>query len=439
MVNMPPTSYDVIIVGGRPAGASLAIRLGQLGLRVLLLERAVFPCPHPASSPIIYASAMFLLDEIGADESDYAHGAPRITRWVNELYDQFRIFVPFPEAFGRAYGYAIDRANFDDVLWRMAAAQPTVTVRQPFAVTALVWRDGVVVGLVGQAPGGAPETFSAGCVIGADGRFSMVAQQVKAESHDTHIETPTTVYYAAWQGAEPFDGQGGVVHFCKSASGYHFLVLDVANGLVNVVVEGQSKLFSPGAGQVEAFYMGLVRRHPLIWRRLEKAERVGPVRGMRNVGNLYRTAGGPGWALVGDALHQKDPIDGQGIYDALFSAKALSRELAAWKQEGKPWAQAVADYETAVREETFAMYRATIDQVKLMVYSTIPVDADKFFYRWFGADEEVNRRYALLSVRGIPATNWLPTSVLLKAAGRGAIDNLRYWLKRQPHPALIRD
>ena len=31
---------DVIIVGGRPAGASLAIRLGSAGLRVRLLERA---------------------------------------------------------------------------------------------------------------------------------------------------------------------------------------------------------------------------------------------------------------------------------------------------------------------------------------------------------------------------------------------------------------
>ena len=35
--------YDVIIVGGRPAGASLAARLGAAGLRVLILDRATFP------------------------------------------------------------------------------------------------------------------------------------------------------------------------------------------------------------------------------------------------------------------------------------------------------------------------------------------------------------------------------------------------------------
>ena len=45
--------YDVIIVGGRPAGSSLAARLGQQGLRTLLVERASCPSLPAASSPII--------------------------------------------------------------------------------------------------------------------------------------------------------------------------------------------------------------------------------------------------------------------------------------------------------------------------------------------------------------------------------------------------
>ncbi|MEL6149749.1 MAG: FAD-dependent monooxygenase, partial [Chloroflexota bacterium] len=46
------TDYDVIIVGGRVAGSTLAAYLGKAGIRVLLLERATFPEPHPASSPM---------------------------------------------------------------------------------------------------------------------------------------------------------------------------------------------------------------------------------------------------------------------------------------------------------------------------------------------------------------------------------------------------
>lgn len=427
------THYDIIIVGGRPAGATLAVRLGHEGLRVLLLERVVFPCPHPASSPIIYASAMALLDEIGAVEANYAQNTPRITRWVNEVYDRFRVNVPVPEAFGRNYGYAIDRAHFDNTLWQMAAALPTVTTRQPFAVTDLLWRDNAVIGVTGHALDGPMETFTADYVIGADGRYSTVAQKVAAEPHNVHTENPTTVYYASWENAQPFDKDGAIVHFCKPTHGYFFFLMDTANGLVNVAMEGRSALFSPQPGQVDTFYINMLRRHPLIWRRLVNAKRIGQVHGMRNIGNLYRTAGGAGWALAGDALHQKDPLDGQGIYDALFTAKALSKEIIAAKINGKSWVQALADYDTAVRNETYLMYKETLEQVKQTIYSNIP----PFLYGLFGMDDEINRRYALLTVRALPPKNWLPATTLLRAVARGAIENMGYFLKNKPHPNEI--
>lgn len=432
-MNTTPSHYDVIIVGGRPAGATLAIRLGQQGLRVLLLERAVFPCPHPASSPIIYASALALLDEIGAVEADYAQNTPRITGWINEFYDQFRSYVPIPEAFGRNYGYAIDRAHFDHVLWDMAASLPSVTARQPFAVTELIWNGDTVHGVTGQVPDGPDETFTGDCVIGADGRFSTIAHKVSAQSLDVHNETPTTVYYATWKNALPWKNDGAVLHFSKPKNGYFFFLFDTTDEMITVAMEGKSSLFSPGPGQVETFYMEMVRSHPLIWRRLEHAERVTSVRGMRNIGNMYRTAGGPGWALVGDALHQKDSIDGQGIYDALFTAKVLSREIMAWKTSDKTWAQAIADYEAAARAETYPMYQETMKQVKQMLYSDTPA----FLYRLIGTDDELNRRYALLTVRAISPKNWLPNDMMLRALIKGLRENLQYWLTKKTHPGVI--
>ena len=80
--------YDVIIVGGRPAGASLAARLGAAGLRVLILDRATFPSLPAVSAPFLLPHALELLDEIGADEAAYAEATPRLrafglrmTRW----------------------------------------------------------------------------------------------------------------------------------------------------------------------------------------------------------------------------------------------------------------------------------------------------------------------------------------------------------------------
>lgn len=51
---MVKIQYDVIIIGGRHAGASLAIRLAQGGLHVLVVDRAIFPSrPAVPSMPLI--------------------------------------------------------------------------------------------------------------------------------------------------------------------------------------------------------------------------------------------------------------------------------------------------------------------------------------------------------------------------------------------------
>ena len=434
---MPDTAhYQVIIVGGRPAGATLAARLGQAGLRVLLLERATLPSLPAVSSPAIYSSTMRLLDEIGADEADYARDTPRLRRWVYEFRDDFRVVNQVPDLFGRDYGYAIDRARFDDALWRLAARSPTVTARQGFGVTDLLWDGERVVGVVGKGRGGDEERFSADLVVGADGRFSLVAGKVKAPSHHARTERPTSLYYAYWRGVEAYDATGPCVHIFGPGYGIGFLLMDSADDTCAVVTEGQSAILDPDRlGGAEAMYLGLLQQYPKLWRRLKHAERVTTVRGIKKVGNLYHQAGGPGWALVGDAYHQVDPIDGQGVFDAVFTARALARAILAYSQGEQTWPQALAAYDAEVRAETFPMYRETLARVQRELYTRHPEWAFKTWVRWLTQDPAYKRRLALLITRGIPAQGWLPASVFLGALARGAWGDLKR-LGRRDAPAL---
>ena len=305
------THYDTIIVGGRPAGATLAARLGQAGLRVLLLERATLPSAPATSCPAIYPATMHLLDEIGADEAAYARGTPRLHRMVAEIRDDFRVSIPMPTLFGRDYLYAIDRARFDAALWQVAARCPSVDARQGLAVTDLLRNGAQVTGVVGRQAGGAEQRFTADCVVGADGRFSLIARKVAARSYDQRADMPTTIYYAYWRNVVPYDDQGSLITSYGSGRGYGYLLMDSADGLTCVAIEGRSDALALGDKQGLACYMRLLQAHPRIRRRLAHAALVGEVRGMRDIGNMYRQAGGAGWALVGDALHQKDPLDGQ--------------------------------------------------------------------------------------------------------------------------------
>jgi flavin-dependent dehydrogenase len=432
--------YDVIIVGGRPAGASLAARLGQEGWRVLLLDRSAFPSAPAVSYPAIFSSAMALLDEIGVSEVDYAHATPRLHWWINEFREDFRVFNRVPELHGRDYAYAIDRSRFDDALWRNADRFPSVRARQGFTVTGLLWDGGRVAGVRGHARGEPEECFTADCVVGAGGRFDLVAREAGARVYAVRDDLPTSVYYAYWQGAEPYDVTGPVVHAYAPGYGYGFLLMDSAGGMLGAGVYGQSRLLDLQGSTIEAFYLKLLRAQPRVWRRLRSATLVSEVRGMRNIGNLYRQAGGPGWALAGDALHQIDPMSAQGIYDALWSAKALSRAIGDWKRGRIDWPAAVTRYEAAVQAETRACYDETLARIKREIFTRRSAWAWKSYIRWLNADPEYKRRLALMMARGMDAADWLPAPVIAGALAGGALGDVRRWLRRQPRmdtlPAL---
>lgn len=432
------SEYDVIIVGGRVAGSTLAARLGQQGLRVLILERDRFPRPHPASSPMINSRAMFLLDEIGADEKVYAAGTPQSRRYVYEIRDAFRVFNRVPEQHGRDYGLAVDRARFDEALWNLALQLPTVEGHQGCAVQELIWHDGRVAG-VRVRHQGQEQTYTADCVVGADGRFSLVARQVQAREFRRVSWLPTSVLYAYWENVAPYDQPGEpVIHFISPEHGLGILMIEAADGRTAVVVEGQSKKLKRDGLKSRELYLEILQSCPAAWRRLRHGHPATRVHGMRKVGNLYRQAGGPGWALTGDALHQKDSVDGQGIHDAIFISRQLASAIVSWKKEGQSWSQALLEFEKEVITEMQPMYVATILTVLEDFYLPLPQWVFDTVVRWLFEDEVYRRRLALLLARGLPnAARWRPLPVILKAIGRGFGRDIKRLIRRESRPSQV--
>lgn len=376
------TNYDVIIVGGRVAGSTLAAYLGKAGVSVLMLERAVFPEDHPASSPIIQPVTLAMLDEIGADEGAYARNTPKI-RQVMLSDGDFQAELPMPEIGGRAYAYAIDRARFDHALWENALSYDNADGYMGFSVTSLLWDSmgKTVIGVEGKH-NGEKKHITSTVVVGADGRFSLVARKVGAQEHDKHEDHPTSIYYAHWKGVEPYDADNStIVGYAAPTPTYGFLVMPSADGMAMIGMEGRADALAPPKGtSAEDFYMGKVQENPQMWARLQNAERVSPVRGMKKIGNMFRQPGGLGWALTGDAYHQKDPIDGQGIYDAVFTSRTLAQAMIAWREGEKTWDEALGWYDETVRAEAVPMYEATMFRVQQQMYPSVNVQIPRFVW-----------------------------------------------------------
>ena len=418
------TDYDVVIVGGRVAGASLAIRLARAGVRTLVLERATMPSLPATSCPIIYSPAMALLDELGISENAYAASTPPIRSWVIEAEGYWKAHPPVPMAYGRDYSYAVDRARLDGCLWEAASSLPFCHVKMQASVTQIeASADAVAV----HTHDGA--RYTARRVVGCDGRFSRVAQTFHAPEFHHADEEPTSIYYAYWEGVQPYDNGEAVAHMISHGGDYGLLVAESSDGRTLVTIEGRSDVLTPEKGQsLEAFYRAFLQRSDSMSNRLQGATLLPSVKGMKRVGNLYRQASGEVWALAGDAVHQKDPLDGQGIYDALFTSKALAEGIIAWHTQHLTWQQAMTRYQHALWTETAPMYRSTLARVNRELYTRRPSWFMHTLAHWLYTDPTYQQHWGRLFVRDIAPNQWWSLGVVMPSVMRGALKQSVSWL-----------
>jgi 2-polyprenyl-6-methoxyphenol hydroxylase-like FAD-dependent oxidoreductase len=406
---------EVVIVGGRPAGASLALRLGRRGKRVVILDKATFPSPPAVPScPILYAPAMRLLDELGIDEARYADEGAKIAGIGFELEGRFKTTIDIPLSSGRSHAMGLDRASFDALLWDELARFPTIE-RRSGCTFQRVLRDerGVVTGITASDAEG-PLAIHAPLSVGADGRFSAFARATGAEVREDLCHETSTVHFADWEGLRPFEpGREQLASLCTGARGATVLFFPAPRGRTMVATYLRADRASP-LGDVEAHYQGVLDRFSGVRRRLEGARRVSEVVGVKRVQNRLLEPRGPGWALVGDALHHKDPIDGQGIYDALLSAKLLDENL-----------ERLDRYAEQVIAAMRPMMLATVKRVKQELYDEPPALILRTLIRWLMTDPEYQRRFMLFLTREEPPETWPPASLVRGAALRGMARDLR--------------
>jgi 2-polyprenyl-6-methoxyphenol hydroxylase-like FAD-dependent oxidoreductase len=369
------------------------------------------------SSPVIYPSAMKVLDDMGIPEASYA-GAP-LKDLSFQMADYFHTVLPVPEMFGRTYVYGLDRRYFDEVLWRNVGRYASVEQRQGFAVVDLLRDDeGRVSGVIGRERGGTDQRITARCVVGADGRFSFVARKVGARVIEEEAECVSTVYFAEWENVAPFrEGLNGA-HIHTTAKGLDVLFFPMPGDRWSINTHHRADRVVVD-GDPMGYYMGVLDSLPDVARRIAGARRISPLVGVKRVGNGYRESSGPGWALAGDAVHYKDPVDGQGIYDALVGARALAGALDSWLAGKRSWTDAMADYKEGLYAETHAMFLETIGRLRRELYEEPPPFIARTLIRWMMTDPAYQKRFLQFLGRELPAKGWLSKRLVGGAILRG--------------------
>jgi menaquinone-9 beta-reductase len=305
-------SFDVIIVGARCAGAPLATMLARDGLRVCLLDRDRFPS-DTLSTHGIQPAGVQVLERIGVLDS-LLKLAPPILR-LRMVFDD--VSTPAADVVGitGAPGLSVRRITLDEILVN-AAANAGAAVRTRTAVTGLVMNGDRVAGVT-TASG----ELRAPLVVGADGARSAVAKMVGAEEY--HPTPNGRVFMWAYFEADPTAGEMWI----GKRGDHTYLGMPTDGGLTLIGVCPSIGRREEVRADRESVYEGGLRAWPELHAGVTDARRDGPVRTMANLRGFFRASAGPGWALVGDAGHFKDPTPGQGIADALRQSEQLATAI----------------------------------------------------------------------------------------------------------------
>ncbi|GGI85723.1 hypothetical protein GCM10007973_22840 [Polymorphobacter multimanifer] len=339
--------FDVIVVGGGPAGATMGWALARQGINVAVLERTRFP-REKVCGDFVEPAGLRLIRAMGCGAA--LDGQSRLPITANRVYFgphlAYHNTIPYYDGeHGQPrHSLIIPRAELDTMLLQNAA-DTGATVLMATEATAVRRSDGI--NQVDIRSGDASRTLSAPLVIGADGFESLIGRSAGLPRRDRrHIGIARRMYL---EGVEVDAGETTIWFDEDHIPGYGWMFPmpgGRANFGIGVLSESADRF---GLSVPKIFGESLARlrlRHP----------------GCRNaraaskpLGGVVKAYGGidhnhfDGGLLIGDAGSFVDPITGEGITQGMESAIIASRTVVAAMAAGRFDADFLGRYETDFR------------------------------------------------------------------------------------------
>ncbi len=319
---MPPVDYDVVIVGGGPAGAACALALRDSGLRVALVDKSKFPrdkiCGDAIPSPTIkhlaqlnpaYAAELHAL--LATHRADTAHsrllapgGQELRIRWHNPAFNS-------------------PRQHFDDALLTLVRRHTATVVLENYSVRTLTTDEH---GVTLQPRDPAPTPLRAAVVVGCDGANSVVSRQLAPAALNRAYHCAAVRAY--YRGVADAPEHTSDFYFLREFRAGYCWVFPVGGGVYNVGLGVLSEEVAARQLDLKRELSELLATHPHLAPRFAQAVPLTPITGFGlPLGGATRPIHGPSWLLCGDAAALIDPLQGHGIDKAVLSGILAAEQI----------------------------------------------------------------------------------------------------------------
>jgi len=339
--------FEVGIIGGGPAGTTLASYLAKAGVSCIVFEKEHFPRPHVGES--LVPAVNRVLNEIGIIDDIEKAGFPKKygAAWTadnskvyqhdwDDIPEDYKVGIRFDERemYGnRNYTFHVDRAKFDHMLMKHAS-KLGANIVEGARVRKTKFEEGQHPVITVKEDSGEEKNYTVRLVVDASGRHTLLGNQLKIKTKD-----PVFNQFAIHTWFDNYDrGEGKEKDFIFI---YFFPIpntwmwqIPITETVTSIGVVTQKEFFANSKAEREQFFWDCIAKFPDIHEKLKAADQVNPLKEEGDYSYAMDRFVGDGWALVGDAARFVDPIFSSGVSVALNSARFLSHDIIAGLSNG---------------------------------------------------------------------------------------------------------
>ena len=319
---MNNNTYDVIVMGGGPAGSSVASMLAREGRQVIVFEKEIFPRHHIGES--LMTDTYWSFRRMGLLEKlrDSPFVRKYSVQFANAAGKESRPFYFFEAVHHEsAVTWQVTRAKFDELLINHAAEQGAV-VHQGALVKQVLFEGDRAVGVEVEMPDGSREQFFAKVVVDATGQMAMLSNKFRWRVRDPKLKK--AVLYSYWKNVhrEPdLNGGATLVLRTEHGSGGWFWYIPLED-VTSVGIVADPDYLLKGRGQdLAKIYNEESEKCEPCRRRVAGGERVDKIYSILDYSYRSKHNAGNGFIIIGDAYGFLDPIYSSGVLLALKMAE----------------------------------------------------------------------------------------------------------------------